>query len=79
MVERHLGNQENAADRSVAGDAGPTNDIELLPAEFDARDDTDVGASIREAIGALGGDGKIKVELVALVAVEHSPHQRDSV
>ena len=77
--KRNLGNQQNAAHGSMAGDAGAADDVELLAAQFDAGNDADIGAAVREPVGALGGNGKTQIEQVALLAVQHAPDQRDGV
>ena len=79
LAERDFGDQQNAADRPVAGDAGAADDLERLAVQLDGGHDADVGEARRQAVGALGRHGEGQIEEAALLAVHHAPNQRDGV
>ena len=55
------------------------NDIQLLPGQFDRRHDADIGRAGCQPVGALGRQREREIEQIALLAMQHAPHQRDCV
>ena len=80
LCERHLGNQQQAADAALGGDGEVGEDDEVVDAlVFDGGDDGDVDVACAQLLGALGGDGEAEVVFAGEEAVGESPDERRGV
>ena len=74
-----FGEQENAADRSIAGDTGSGNGRQVLAGSLDDGDEADVGLAVPQAVGALRRQAKGEVRRVFLGPLQHAPDQGNGV
>src|ERR1035441_3615580 len=79
LRRRTGGNQQDAAHRSVTGDAGAGDNLQILPGQFERGHDADIGGAGGQLVGATRREAEFQVEPVALGPMQHTPDQRRSI